>query len=154
MNQAFRLAGDQFRQQLPELTQSQQVVSIYRRGLRALQSWCVDRQIFCEEADKLRMEFESNRSASPALVTRLIKEAELKLVDYQHPDPYCIPGMPGGSLFMRNPPLPMSVCFPDGDLPPDAPKREINPDWSTAVTGGPKSGSGQVVVDFTRKNMT
>jgi hypothetical protein len=103
---------------------------------------------------QLRMEFESNRTASPALVTRLIKEAELKLVEFQHPDPYCIPGMPGGSLFMRNPPLPMSVCFPDGDLPEDAPKREINPDWSTAVEGGGKSGSGQVVVDFTRKNMT
>jgi len=84
----------------------------------------------------------------------LIKELEAKLVEYAHPDPYCIPGMPGGSLFMRNPPLPLDVCYPDGDMPDNVPTRELNPDWSTAEEGGPASGSGQVVVDFTTKSMT
>jgi hypothetical protein len=71
-----------------------------------------------------------------------------------HPDPYCLPIMPGGSKFMRNPPLPMSVCFPDGNLPPDAPRYEINPDFS--VSRGPETGRnavGTVLVDFSKKNM-
>ena len=131
-----------------------QVARLYRKGLRILGSWAVDRQVFLNEADKLRAEFEANRSANPALCVRLFKEAEERVVEFTHPDPYCVPGMPGGSLFMRNPPLPMSVCFPDGDLPEDAPKRELNPDWSTAVEGGHASGSGQVIVDFTTKSMT
>jgi hypothetical protein len=61
--------------------------------------------------------------------------------------------MPGGSKFMRNPPPPMIACFPDGDMPKDAPQHTVNPDlsWSKPETG--KSAVGSVLVDFYKKNM-
>lgn len=136
------------------MTTHTQVARLYRHALRLTGAWTVSRDIFIEEATKLRAEFESNRSCPPEAQARLMKEAREKMVTMAHPDKYCIPGMPGGSLFMRNPPLPMSVCFPDGDLPDDAPKREVNPDWTTKEEGGYASGSGQVIVDFTTKSMT
>jgi hypothetical protein len=61
--------------------------------------------------------------------------------------------MPGGSLFMRNPPLPMEVCFPDGDLPADAPKITFNPDMTVCKPETGKSAIGSVLVDYTKKNM-
>ena len=54
-------------------------------------------------------------------------------------------------MFMRNPPLPMEICFPDGDLPADAPKVELNPDMSICREGSGKSYDGRVLVDFTTK---
>jgi hypothetical protein len=69
------------------------------------------------------------------------------------PDPYCNPVMPGGSKFMRNPPLPMDVCFPDGNYPADAPKYEVNPDWSKATPENGKAATGYVLIDFGKKNM-
>ena len=54
---------------------------------------------------------------------------------------------------MRNPPLPMEVCFPDGNYPADAPKIEFNPDMSVAKKETGKSAVGRVLVDFTKKNM-
>ena len=56
--------------------------------------------------------------------------------------------MPGGTKFMRNPPLPMDVCFPDGNYPTDAPDYEIDPDWSTS---DPKT-KGYSIVDFVKKS--
>ena len=50
---------------------------------------------------------------------------------------------------MRNPPPPMSVCFPDGDYPDDAPDYELTPDWSKATP----ENTSYVLVDFTKKNM-
>ena len=70
-----------------------------------------------------------------------------------HPDIYVIPYMPGGSKFMRNPPLPMSVCFPDGNLPDDAPRYEVNPDMTIAKPGTGKNADGTVLVDFYKKTM-
>ena len=54
---------------------------------------------------------------------------------------------------MRNPPLPMEVCFPDGNYPSDAPSYELNPDWSVSTPETGKSATGYVLVDFTKKNM-
>lgn len=54
---------------------------------------------------------------------------------------------------MRNPPLPMDVCFPDGNYPADAPKYEINPDWSKATPESGRAATGYVLVDFGKKNM-
>jgi hypothetical protein len=81
------------------------------------------------------------------------QEGQDELFSNSHPDLYCLPIMPGGSKFMRNPPLPMSVCFPDGDLPKDAPKYEINPDWSVATPDAGRNATGTVLVDFYKKNM-
>ena len=61
--------------------------------------------------------------------------------------------MPGGSKFMRNPPPPMSVCFPDGNLPPDAPKYAYNPDMTVANPETGRNAVGTVLVDFYSKTM-
>ena len=65
---------------------------------------------------------------------------------------YVIPFMPGGSKFMRNPPPPMSVCFPDGNLPADAPRYTVNPDMSIAKPETGKNAVGSVLVDFYKKS--
>jgi NADH dehydrogenase (ubiquinone) 1 beta subcomplex subunit 9 len=83
----------------------------------------------------------------------LFKEAKAELHRNTHPDPYCVPFMPGGSLFMRNPPIPLEVCFPNGNYPADAPKVTFNPDMSVCKTETGKSAVGSVLVDFTKKNM-
>ena len=61
--------------------------------------------------------------------------------------------MPGGSLFMRNPPIPLEVCFPDGNYPADAPKVEFNADMSICKKETGKAATGPVLVDFGKKNM-
>lgn len=105
------------------------------------------------EATKLRAKFDESRGCSAAKARRLLQEGQDELYYYTHPDPYCNPYMPGGSLFMRNPPLPMSVCFPDGNLPADAPTYTVNPDMTVCKPETGKSAVGSVLVDFSKKNM-
>lgn len=121
--------------------------------MRILSSWAIDREIFLDEADKIRSRFEAGRNVSEAAAIRLLKDAKAEIFKNSHPDPYCVPFMPGGSLFMRNPPLPMEVCFPDGNYPKDAPKITFNPDMSVAKEETGKNAVGTVLVDFTKKNM-
>ena len=82
-----------------------------------------------------------------------LQEARTELHEFTHPDPYCVPYMPGGSLFMRNPPPPLSICFPDGNYPADAPKHTMNPDMTICKPETGKSAVGGVLVDFGKKNM-
>jgi len=83
--------------------------------------------------------------------------------------------MPGGSLYMRNPPLPLSVrslwfhlsrkaraypplhcqqqvCYPDGLPEGVEPLKELNPDM-TYVQPGEKVAAGRVLVDAAQKKM-
>ena len=85
--------------------------------------------------------------------SRVRQEAKAELFEFSHPDPYCVPFMPGGSLFMRNPPPPLSICFPDGNYPDDAPRYTLNPDMSVCRPETGKSAVGSVLVDFGKKNM-
>jgi hypothetical protein len=70
-------------------------------------------------------------------------------------DKYIPAYMPGGSLFMRNPPLPLSVCYPDG-LPEGLKEEETHP-WGelnidmTQLTPGEKAAGGRVFVDSANK---
>lgn len=153
LNDVFQQAADQARQRMPDLTHNQQVARLYRKSLKLLSSWVIDRDIFNEEASKLRARFDAERGCNPGKALRLLREGEDELFAYTHPDPYCNPIMPGGSKFMRNPPLPMDVCFPDGNYPKDAPKYEINPDWTKAIPENGKVATGYVLVDFGKKNM-
>jgi hypothetical protein len=50
--------------------------------------------------------------------TTVLAAGYARLRDNAHPDPYIIPYMPGGSLFMRNSPPPLAGIFPDG-IPDD-----------------------------------
>jgi hypothetical protein len=38
-----------------------QVTRLYRDALRLLNSWCIDREIFNREAEKIRAEFDANK---------------------------------------------------------------------------------------------
>mmetsp|Transcript_19346 Transcript_19346/g.22410 ORF Transcript_19346/g.22410 Transcript_19346/m.22410 type:complete len:155 (+) Transcript_19346:138-602(+) len=153
MNEVFLTAANQFRQKLPQLTQNQEAALLYRNSLKVLSSWAVDREIFLTESEKLRARFDSERGCSSAKAARLLKDGKAELFANTHPDPYCVPYMPGGSLFMRNPPLPIEICFPDGNIPADAPKIEFNPDMTVSKKETGKSAVGTVLVDFTKKNM-
>lgn len=129
------------------------VARLYRHSLKTLSSWAIDREIFIEEATLLRARFDANRGASAAAAARLLGEGEDELFMNTHPDPYTVPYMPGGTLYMRNPPLPLEVCFPDGNYPADAPKVTFNPDMTVCKPETGKSAVGSVLVDFSKKKM-
>lgn len=116
-------------------------------------SWTIHRETFNEEATKLRQRFDDSRGCSSSKAARLLREGQEELLEWTHPDPYCIPHMPGGSRHMRDSPLPMEICFPDGDYPADAPDHFINLDWSVAKKETGKAAVGSVLVDFGKKNM-
>lgn len=58
-----------------------------------------------------------------------MREARERLVAQTHPDPYITAFMPGGSLFMRNPAIPLEALYPNG-VPSHMSKRRINIDMS------------------------
>ena len=126
---------------------------MYRTSLKVLSSWAIDRDIFNAEATKIRARFDAERGCNAGKAMRLLREGEDELFAYTHPDPYRNPVMPGGTKFMRNPPLPMDVCFPDGNYPADALGYEVNPDWSKATPESGRTATGYVLVDFGKKNM-
>lgn len=130
-----------------------QVAHLYRDSLKTLNSWAIDRDVFNQAATELRARFDANRGASAAAASRLLREGQDELFRNMHPDIYKVPEMPGGSKFMRNAPPPIEVCFPDGNLPPDAPRYTVNPDWSIATPQSGRNATGTVLVDFYKKNM-
>ncbi len=79
--------------------------------------------MFLTEGEKIRLEFDKNASLNPDSwkAQYLIRRGTEKLHEYTHPDPYIRAYMPGGSLFMRNPPLPLDQCYPLG-IPEDVKK--------------------------------
>ena len=101
------------------------------RCLRNLSAWVESREVWNEEATKIRREFNANKSipADSAKVARLIREATERLSKQTHPDPYISPYMPGGSLFMRNPAIPLEALYPDG-IPEGMSRRRMNVDMS------------------------
>jgi len=81
-----------------------------RHTLRTVLSWCVDRQIFYEERDRVRAAFARNATLRDAgEIERALSDGEKTLESYAHPDPYIIPTMYGGSKYARNPEPPSTV---------------------------------------------
>jgi len=58
---------------------------LYRRSLKTLQSWAVDRHVFNEEATRIQGLFRANMAVSPGAATRLVREAEEQLFGLTHP---------------------------------------------------------------------
>jgi len=114
-----------------ELSHKQEVMRLYRKCLRNLTSWVESRDLFNDEASKVRSEFNANLHipADSAKAKRLLREAKERLYEQTHPDPYIKSYMPGGTLFMRNPAIPLEVLYPDG-IPADMSKRRLNIDMS------------------------
>eukprot|EP00270_Netrium_digitus_P014552 TRINITY_DN4961_c0_g1_i3.p1 TRINITY_DN4961_c0_g1~~TRINITY_DN4961_c0_g1_i3.p1 ORF type:complete len:138 (+),score=35.71 TRINITY_DN4961_c0_g1_i3:58-414(+) len=90
--------------------QQQRVRTLYRQSLKNLMSWCIFRDLFYTEADKLRAEFETNKNETNVdRIDRLIAAGEEKLQRNHHPDPYTVPWYVGGSKYARNPPVPEEI---------------------------------------------
>jgi len=86
--------------------QKTRITSLYRTSLKQLLSWVVSREVFYEEASKIRREFDENKMVNdPNEIERLLRNGEARLKEYEHPDPYIVPYRPGGSMFARNPPF-------------------------------------------------
>ena len=66
-------------------------------------------ELWLRDAAALRARFDASASASPAAAARLLREGEEEALRATHPDMYTVSYMPGGSKFMRNPPLPLGV---------------------------------------------
>ena len=101
----------------------------------------------------MRAAFDAN-AALPAdgrQAILLVEAGEEKLYEYTHPDRYICAYLPGGSLYMRNPPLPLHVVH-DGHVPAGATETFRNPDM-TVVVEGEKGTVGQVLVDQHSKRM-
>ena len=153
MDASFRAAAAQYRQAAPKLTHAQRVCRLYRNALKTQNSWAVDRQVFIAEADKMRAEFDKHAqlAATSVEARNLLERGEEKLFQESHPDRYIVAYLPGGSLYMRNAPLPLHVCR-DGHVPEGESETFRNPDL-TRVVEGEKSGGGQVLVDQHSKQM-
>lgn len=83
-----------------------------------------------------------------SLAKRLVREAQEKLDHYTHPDRYVFNYMPGGTKFMRNAPIPLDVCFPDGVIPDDV---EVSPLEAINIDMTPLPAKKTVFVDFSKK---
>ena len=94
---------------LKDLPSKTRALRLYRHSLKTCLSWCVMRDIFYTERDRIRHEFESNRNLTSAQAVKKIEEGFETLDSYAHPDPYIIPTMYGGSKYARNPPVPGEV---------------------------------------------
>lgn len=195
MTKVYREVVSRFMAEEEKLTHKQEVTRLYKKSLKTLESWIIDRRLWNEEATKIRAEFDANsaldvnsgyvyevrigslfrleegesgpvRSARRhglviafywsadeeryvcvcgSLTKRLVREAEEKVTKYTHPDRYVFNYMPGGTKFMRNAPLPLEVCFPDG-VPADV---EVSAPVNIDIT--PLPAKPTVFVDFSKK---
>ena len=46
---------------------------LYRKSLKTLASWCIDRGVFLEKADELRSRFDAERGCDFAKASRLLR---------------------------------------------------------------------------------
>lgn len=78
-----------------------------RHSLKTMLSWAVQRNIFYQERDRIRAQFEANAVLTqPGQISSAIAAGEATLAEYSHPDPYTVPTAYGGSKYARNPPVP------------------------------------------------
>lgn len=101
------------------------VLRSLRSTLRTVLSWCVDRNIFYEERDRIRRSFEANAALKDlGEIEKAVSDGEKTLESYAHPDPYVIPTMYGGSKYARNPETPAGtgMVFDFGREPHTIPK--------------------------------
>ena len=123
-------------------------LSILSRCLRNLTTWVESRELWNKEATKIRTRFNLGMGAEASEAARLLREAKEELALQTHPDPYIAAYMPGGSLFMRNPAIPLEAMYPDG-IPEGKSHRRLNVDMSN-VPDEDEFGS-QVLVDSASK---
>ena len=71
------------------LTHSQRVTRLYRRCLKHLLFWTIDRSVWREEAVKLRARFDEHKNErNVRTAVSLLEEAEQLFEKQKHPEPY------------------------------------------------------------------
>ena len=71
-----------------QLTHVQRVTRLYKRSLRHLLSWCIDRQLWREEALELRARFDANKNVTDKKkALQLLEEGEAEFMAKRHPNP-------------------------------------------------------------------
>lgn len=88
------------------LTHTQRVTRLYRRSLKHLLSWYIDRSVWRQEALKLRDRFDEAKNVSMPIAKQLLRDGEYEFRMHRHPEPYTLPTAPGGSKWERNIPPP------------------------------------------------
>ena len=137
MNRTFLEVAALARNQLaPPPTERQRVTRLYRNSLRLLMSWAVDRDVFLNEAEKLRARFDAYRGDFSSRAKGALEAGEREFASMAHPDGYVQPYMPGGSKFMRNPPPPMEMVYYEHGhvhVPEEATTGTNTPQWPDHV---------------------
>ena len=71
------------------LTHTQRVTRLYRRSLKNLLSWAIDRPLWREKALELRDRFDANKDIKdPRIALKVLEEGETELEENRHPQPY------------------------------------------------------------------
>jgi len=92
------------------LPQKTRALRLYRHALKNCLSWAISRDVWYDEINRIRGEFEKTSAVKDkAAVERLLKKGEKELLAKTHPDPYIVPYYYGGSSYARNPPFPKEM---------------------------------------------
>ncbi|KAM7297015.1 NADH dehydrogenase [ubiquinone] 1 beta subcomplex subunit 9 [Ixodes scapularis] len=79
------------------------VCSLYKRALRNLEAWCVERDDYRIQAVELRERFENYRHIKDMRIAKeLLDQGEEELFEKAHPQLYHPPHGPGGVAYGRN----------------------------------------------------
>ncbi|CAN7939266.1 unnamed protein product [Ixodes hexagonus] len=79
-----------------------QVCSLYKRALRNLEAWCVERDDYRIQAVELRERFENYRHIKDLRIAKdLLEKGEEELFEKAHPQLYHPPLGPGGVAYGR-----------------------------------------------------
>ena len=70
------------------LTHTQNVTRLYRKSLKHLLSWAIDRRLWRRQALELRDRFDANKDVDHSQALRLLQEGEAEFERRKHPDPY------------------------------------------------------------------
>ncbi|KAG0429614.1 hypothetical protein HPB47_023440, partial [Ixodes persulcatus] len=78
------------------------VCSLYKRALRNLEAWCVERDDYRIKAVELRERFENYRHIKDMRIAKeLLDQGEEELFESAHPQLYHPPHGPGGVAYGR-----------------------------------------------------
>ncbi|XP_003387932.1 PREDICTED: NADH dehydrogenase [ubiquinone] 1 beta subcomplex subunit 9-like [Amphimedon queenslandica] len=100
------------------LTHTQNVTRLYRKSLKHLLSWAIDRRLWRRQALELRDRFDANKDVDHSIALKLLQEGEAEFERRKHPDPYISPEAPEGTKWERNLPPPPHVL----EMTPDEQK--------------------------------
>lgn len=90
--------------------QKLRAIHLYRHTLKNIVSWCIRRELFFDECERIRGLFQKNAHLNdPNAIEQTLAKGEKELQRLMHPDPLIVPYSYGGTLYQRNPPFPESM---------------------------------------------